>query len=70
MENSTVLHSERPHHDARKKSDYTGNFIFGISKQEKTWGSRNMKSVATSIPAQLHNFHLVFDFICCMFLKL
>lgn len=29
-----------------------------------------MKSVATSIPTQLHNFQLVFDYICHMFLKL
>lgn len=29
-----------------------------------------MKSVATSVPTQLRNFQLVFDYICRMFLKL
>lgn len=29
-----------------------------------------MKSVAPSIPTQLHNFQLVYDYICRMFLKL
>lgn len=53
-----------------QKSNYTGNFSFVISKQEKNWGSHIMKSVSTSIPTQLHNFHLVFYYICCLFLKL
>lgn len=36
MENTTTLHSEKLHPDEGWKSDYTGNFIFGIPKHFKT----------------------------------
>lgn len=75
MENTTVPHSERPRHDARRRVEVRlfwklSLWHLKMFQNKKNWGSCNMKSVATSIPTQLHNFQLVFDYICHMFLKL